>query len=157
MQIVLFGQPELDEKLQSRHLRQFRQRVSFSFELKRLNREVMIAYIAHRLVMAGYTGGELFQLSALNLLHRYSRGIPRLINVIVHKALILCYGKGERQISKAIMKEAIADTEDAYVDTYTYKNRDIKRRFYLYGLIFGSLLLLGALAMTYSVLMRQVL
>ncbi|MCP3850927.1 MAG: AAA family ATPase [Gammaproteobacteria bacterium] len=116
LQVVLFGQPELDEKLQSRHLRQFRQRVSFSFELKRLELDVMIDYITHRLTQAGYHGGELFQLSALKLLHRYSRGIPRLVNVIVHKALILCYGKGEKEISKSIMKEAIADTEDAYID-----------------------------------------
>lgn len=116
LQVILFGQPELDEKLQSRHLRQFRQRVSFSFELKRLEQDVMIDYLSHRLSMAGYGGGELFQVSAIELLHRYSRGIPRLINLIVHKALILCYGKGNKQITSAIMKQAINDTEDAYID-----------------------------------------
>ncbi len=145
LQVVLFGQPELDEKLQSRHLRQFRQRVSFSFKLKRLDMPVMIAYITHRLTMAGYTGGELFQLSALNLLHRHSRGIPRLINVIVHKALILCYGKGERQISKAIMKEAIADTEDAYME----KNNSS----HFYRLILSSLLLIAVMMLVYRFLL----
>lgn len=139
LQVVLFGQPELDEKLQSRHLRQFRQRVSFSFELKRLDMDVMIAYITHRLLTAGYTGGELFQMSALKLLHLYSRGIPRLINVIVHKALILCYGKGERQISKAIMQEAIADTEDAYMDEQA---QHIPYRFILSSLIFIGILMI---------------
>ncbi len=114
LQIILFGQPELDEKLQSRHLRQFRQRVSFSFEIKRLELDVMIEYLTHRLTVAGYKGGELFQLSAVKLLHRYSRGIPRLINIIVHKALILCYGKGQQQITRSIMKQAVKDTEDAY-------------------------------------------
>lgn len=116
LQVILFGQPELDEKLRSKHLRQFRQRVSFSYELKRLELDVMIAYITHRLTIAGYTGGELFQLSAIKLLHKYSRGIPRLVNVIVHKALMLCYGKGKVQISKAMMKQAINDTEDAYIE-----------------------------------------
>lgn len=145
LQVVLFGQPELDEKLQSRHLRQFRQRVSFSFELKRLNMDVMIAYITHRLTIAGYTGGELFQISALSLLHSYSRGIPRLVNVIVHKALILCYGKGERQITKAIMKQAIADTEDAYIEQ--------SQRVYPYGIILSSLAILGALVIAYRTLL----
>lgn len=135
LQVVLFGQPELDEKLKSKHLRQFRQRVSFSFELKRLDMDVMITYLTHRLSMAGYGGGELFQLSALQLLHRYSRGIPRLINVIVHKALILCYGKGSQQISKAIMKQAIADTEDAYIDT-------------VYKVSFGFMLTISIIAST---------
>ncbi len=145
LQVVLFGQPELDEKLQSRHLRQFRQRVSFSFELKRLSMDVMIAYITHRLTIAGYTGGELFQISALSLLHSYSRGIPRLVNVIVHKALILCYGKGERQITKAIMKQAIADTEDAYIEQ--------SQRVYPYGIILSSLAILGALVIAYRTLL----
>ncbi|MCU7834425.1 MAG: AAA family ATPase [gamma proteobacterium symbiont of Taylorina sp.] len=117
LQVILFGQPELDEKLQSRHLRQLRQRVSYSFKLKHLNFNILVDYLTHRLVTAGYSGGELFQLSALKLLHRYSRGIPRLVNVITHKALILCYGKGKHQITKTMMKQAIEDTEDAYIDT----------------------------------------
>ena len=116
LQVVLFGQPELDEKLQSRHLRQLRQRVSFSFKLKHLDFNILISYLTHRLVIAGYTGGELFEISSLKLLHHYSRGIPRLVNIIVRKALILCYGKGKPKITKAIMKQAIADTEDAYID-----------------------------------------
>ncbi len=114
LQIILFGQPELDEKLKSRHLRQFRQRVSFSITLKHLNMDVMVEYLSCRLLIAGYKGGQLFPLKSLKLLHRYSRGIPRLINLIVHKAMLLCYGKGEKQITTAIMKQAIKDTEDAY-------------------------------------------
>ncbi|MCU7938215.1 MAG: AAA family ATPase [gamma proteobacterium symbiont of Bathyaustriella thionipta] len=139
LQVILFGQPELDEKLKSRHLRQFRQRVSFSFQLKRLDIDVMIAYITHRLTMAGYSGSELFQMSALHLLHRYSRGIPRLINVIVHKSLILCYGKGCPQITKAIMKQAIADTEDAYIDKTHQSNSS--RIWMLSFLVFSALLM----------------
>jgi len=116
LHVVLFGQPELNEKLASRDLRQLRQRVSFSYDLKRLEFDTLIEYLTHRLMTAGYYGGELFQLSALKLLYRYSRGIPRLVNVITHKALILCYGKGQHQITRSIMKQAIADTEDAYID-----------------------------------------
>lgn len=144
LQVVLFGQPELDEKLQSRHLRQFRQRVSFSFELKRLEQDVMIDYLTYRLTTAGYVGGELFQISAIDLLHRYSRGIPRLINLIVHKALILCYGKGDKQITKAIMKQAINDTEDAYIEQTqsTYPSR----------LIIISFILASSMALTYWVI-----
>ncbi|MCW8931773.1 MAG: AAA family ATPase [Gammaproteobacteria bacterium] len=145
LQVVLFGQPELDEKLKSRHLRQFRQRVSFSFELKRLDMDMMISYISYRLTIAGYTNGELFQLSALKLLHSHSRGIPRLVNVIVHKSLILCYGKGERQITRSIMKEAIADTEDAYVEKTQHT--------YSYRWVLSGLVLMGVLAVTYRILL----
>lgn len=116
LQVILFGQPELDEKLKSRHLRQFRQRVSFSVNLTRLDMTTMIDYLTCRLMAAGYTNGELFTLPSLKLLHNYSRGIPRLINIIVHKAMILAYGKGEKQINKAIMQKAIQDTEDAYTE-----------------------------------------
>ena len=101
----------------------------------------MIDYLSHRLTMAGYGGGELFQISAIKLLHRYSRGIPRLINLIVHKALILCYGKGDKQITKAIMKQAINDTEDAYID----QNHNV----YLSRFITISLILTSTLAMAY--------
>ena len=144
LQVVLFGQPELDEKLQSRHLRQLRQRVSFSFTLKRLDMDVMIDYLTYRLTTAGYNGGELFQHSAIKLLHRYSRGIPRLINLIVHKALLLCYGKGEKQISPAIIKQAINDTEDAYVETIpgTGPSRTI----------IASFILVSTLAISYWIL-----
>jgi MSHA biogenesis protein MshM len=144
IQVVLFGQPELDEKLALRHLRQLRQRVSFSFKLERLNKDVMIDYITHRLVMAGFSHGELFHQSALNLLHCYSRGIPRLINILVHKALILCYGKGQRQIDKAIMKQAIADTEDAYIERNSHN--------YYQRMIPGGLALAGAMAIGYRML-----
>ena len=123
LQVILFGQPELDEKLKSRHLRQFRQRVSFSINLCRLDMDTMIAYLSCRLMIAGYRGGELLPMASLKLLHRYSRGIPRLINLIMHKALILAYGKGQRQLSPAIMKQAIADTEDAYAEQNQSSNR----------------------------------
>ncbi|MDX2505393.1 MAG: AAA family ATPase [Gammaproteobacteria bacterium] len=149
LQVILFGQPELDEKLQLKHLRQLRQRVSFSFELKRLEQGVMIDYLTHRLTIAGYTGSELFQLSAIKLLHHYSRGIPRLINVIVHKALILCYGKGLQQISKAIMKQAISDTEDAY---YGIEKRESKYQLYPYWISLTSFIMIMLLSIGYWVL-----
>ncbi len=141
LQVILFGQPELDEKLKSRHLRQFRQRVSFSINLHRLDRDTLIDYLSCRLMTAGYRGGELFPLASLKLLHRYSRGIPRLINLIVHKAMIVCYGKGQKQITPAIMKQAIADTEDAYKEENKYPSQ-------LTGLLF-TLFLVCLLAILY--------
>ena len=73
----------------------------------------MESYISHRLMTAGYQGGELFSLPALQKLYKASRGIPRLINILSHKAMLASYGKGAQMVTPVHMKMAIRDTEDA--------------------------------------------
>ncbi len=111
LQVVLFGQPELDTVLAGHDLRQLRQRITFSHRLQPFTREDIERYIAHRMVQAGYAGGRLFEARAVTLLTRASRGVPRLINILCHKALMLCYGKGERIVRAAHVKAAVKDTE----------------------------------------------
>lgn len=111
LQIVLFGQPELDERLARHSLRQLRQRISFSYELAPLDREAVEGYVSHRLTVAGYSGPALFTPSALTLLHRGSGGIPRLINVLSHKALLAAWGEGCRCVKKSHIKRAIEDSD----------------------------------------------
>ncbi|MGY3859538.1 ExeA family protein [Aeromonas intestinalis] len=113
LQIVLFGQPELDARLAKPHLRQLRQRIGFSYCLRALCLDETRAYVEHRLHAAGYRGASLFGRRALRLLWRASRGVPRLINVLAQKCLMLAYGRGERQIGGKLMRLAIRDTEDA--------------------------------------------
>ncbi len=114
LQVVLFGQPELDRLLESPSVRQLRQRITFYFELLPMSRVAVDAYVTHRLRVAGYCGGEsLFRRSAVDLLHGASRGIPRLINILCHKALMLAYGRGEVRVSRTIMQRAVRDTLDA--------------------------------------------
>jgi len=112
LQVVLFGQPELDRRLQQNHLRQLKQRILFSYQLRPLDRTTLAVYINHRIQVAGYRGTPLFSAGALRSLYRSSRGIPRLINILSHKALMSAYGRGDKQITSWHIRKAAADTED---------------------------------------------
>ena len=113
LQVVLFGQPELDRKLASESIRQLRQRITFHYDLKGLDREEIGAYVEHRLAIAGHAGAPLFDAGALRVLHRASRGVPRLVNILAHKALLLVYGEGGRSAARRHMRAAAADTPAA--------------------------------------------
>jgi MSHA biogenesis protein MshM len=89
MQVVLFGQPELDRKLASPSIRQLLQRITFQHRMGGLQENEVGAYVAHRLAVAGLTGRALLAPGALRALHRASRGLPRLINIVMHKAMLL--------------------------------------------------------------------
>lgn len=111
LQIVLFGQPELDALLNQQHLRQLKQRITFQHHLKPLQRTDIEHYIAHRMTLAGYAGGRLFEAKAISLLCRASKGIPRLVNILCHKALMSAFGEGRKVIQARHMLAAIRDTE----------------------------------------------
>lgn len=113
MQVVLFGQPELDARLKQDNLRQLRQRITFSYQLRPLLVNETSSYVEHRLTVSGYRGAPLFEAKALHLLHQASGGIPRLINILAHKCLMLSYGQNVRNISAKLVKLAITDTDSA--------------------------------------------
>jgi MSHA biogenesis protein MshM len=113
MQVVLFGQPELDRNLASESVRQIRQRITFQHTLKALARREVADYVAHRLTIAGYSGEALFAGGALASLHAASRGVPRLVNILAHKALLLVYGEGGRQVERRHVRAAVEDTPSA--------------------------------------------
>ncbi|MFC4161760.1 ExeA family protein [Chitinimonas lacunae] len=113
LQVVLFGQPELDQRLARRELRQFAQRIAFSHRLGVLAREELDAYLGHRLGTAGYRGAPLFSQAAAAALYRYSGGVPRLINILAHKTLLLLYGRGQRRVRAADVAQAALDTPAA--------------------------------------------
>jgi MSHA biogenesis protein MshM len=110
LQVVLFGQPELDRKLQHPSIRQLRQRITFQYHLTTLARDEVDHYISHRLRVAGYRGHRLFTRPAARLVHRFTGGVPRLINIVSHKALLLAYGEGIQQALPPHVRKAAADT-----------------------------------------------
>ena len=110
VQIVLFGQPELDDKLDIKQLRQLRQRITFQHRLTAFTREETGYYVMHRLRIAGYVGGELFSKRAISALYRASGGVPRLINIVAHKALLVAFGEGEHQVGARHVRLAARDT-----------------------------------------------
>lgn len=111
MQLVIFGQPELDTRLQQNHFKQLRQRIVFNHRLEPLTPDALNVYVLHRLHTAGYRGVPLFNPSALKLIHKGSTGVPRLINVLAHKAMLVAFGRGDSVIDSLHVRNAIEDSD----------------------------------------------
>ncbi|MEW6981159.1 ExeA family protein [Colwelliaceae bacterium 6471] len=112
LQVVLFAQPELDQRLSEAHFRQLRQRITFSYQLRAMTSTEVQHYIQHRLKVAGYKGAALFSPQVCNKVAKASQGIPRLVNILCHKMMMLSYGQGHYQITPAHLNAAVQDTED---------------------------------------------
>jgi MSHA biogenesis protein MshM len=111
LQVVLFGQPELDSHLDRPSVRQLKQRITFSYRLVPMDAEAVSGYLLHRLGVAGYSGSRLFALPLVREIARVSGGVPRLINILAHKCLLAAYGEGRAQVSRRHLQRAIEDTE----------------------------------------------
>lgn len=112
LQVVMFAQPELNTRLAEQKFRQLRQRITFSYQLRPMTAEEVEHYISHRLNVAGYKGAALFSRKVCQKLTKASKGIPRLVNVICHKMLMLGYGEGQYQLTQKHLTLAAKDTED---------------------------------------------
>lgn len=120
LQVVLFGQPELEDKLSQESVRQLRQRITFQYHLGALTREELDFYLAHRLRIGGYVGGRLFTASAAAALYKATKGVPRLVNVVAHKALLLVYGEGGHEVLPRHVRVAARDTPAAQPLRYSW-------------------------------------
>tara|TARA_R110001583_G_scaffold36_3_gene288 strand:+ start:6112 stop:7047 length:936 start_codon:yes stop_codon:yes gene_type:complete len=111
LQVVLFAQPELDQRLAQTEFRQLCQRITFSYQLRAMNSNEVQQYIQYRLQVAGYKGAALFSEKLCKKITKASKGVPRLVNVLCHKMLMLSYGQGGYQMTKKQLSAAIKDTE----------------------------------------------
>jgi type II secretory pathway predicted ATPase ExeA len=109
LQIVLSGQPELGQKLSNPVLRQLRQRISINCRLLPLSRDEITEYLQYRLQAAGGPDLKLFTREAEDQIYHFSRGVPRLVNVVCDNALVIGYALGKKRIGADIIKEAAAD------------------------------------------------
>jgi MSHA biogenesis protein MshM len=116
LQVVLFGQPELNERLRQHSIRQLRQRISFQYDLRGLHKHELERYLRHRLAVAGFAGETLFTAGAVGKLHRITGGTPRLVNIVAHKALMLAFSDGRQQVSVRHIRDAAADTPEVRRD-----------------------------------------
>jgi type II secretory pathway predicted ATPase ExeA len=105
LQIVLSGQPELEEKLKLPQLRQLKQRITLRCKTAPLTKEQTHAYIAERLRIAGTSGEQIFSPEAMDTVHMYSLGIPRVVNLLCEHALINTYVEQERVVSPKIIED----------------------------------------------------
>jgi general secretion pathway protein A len=105
LQIVLSGQQELDEKLKLPQLRQLRQRISVRCKTSPLTNEQTHEYVAERLRIAGANGQPIFSAKAIDVIHKYSHGIPRVINLLCEHALTGAYVEEQRPIEPPLVEE----------------------------------------------------
>ncbi|HEX7813244.1 MAG TPA: AAA family ATPase [Burkholderiales bacterium] len=111
LQIVLFGQPELDENLRQPQIRQLRERITHSFNLAPLDEADVRAYLAFRLQAAGYHGPDLFSPRVISYMTRASGGLTRRINLIADKALLAAFAESTHNVSLSHVKAAVRDSE----------------------------------------------
>ncbi|MFQ5664897.1 MAG: AAA family ATPase [Candidatus Binatia bacterium] len=109
LQIVLSGQPELGQKLSNPILRQLRQRIGINCRLLPLSRDEISEYIQYRLQAAGCPDLKLFSRDAEEQIYRFSRGVPRLVNVVCDNAMVIGYALGKKRIGGDVITEAAAD------------------------------------------------
>lgn len=109
LQIILVGQPELADKLDSYELRQLAQRISLSAHLTPLGLEEMSSYIQHRINIAAQRHAKLFTRGALKYIYQFSNGIPRKINIVCDRALLTAFSLSRPQVTTAIVRVAIQE------------------------------------------------
>ena len=136
LQIVLFGQPELDENLNETQIRQLRERITHSFNLGPLVEQDVADYLIFRLRAAGYFGPHLFSKSAIRMIAKSSEGLVRRINILADKALLAAFSENVYQVVPKHVKAAIRDSEFGAEQL----KKDNTRRLYLAAI---AILLLG--------------
>lgn len=137
LQIVLFGQPELDDKLDVNEIRQLRERITHSFDLRPLLGEDVSEYLDFRLRAAGYRGPALFSKPVARALNRHARGLIRRLNVLADKTLLAAYAEGAHTVARRHVRRAVRDRAGA---------RPVASRGLLLGLALVLLLAGGTVA-----------
>jgi len=111
LRIILAGQPELNDKLDSPEMMQLKQRIRLRFHLTPLSRDDCVAYVLHRLEIAGAQGRSIFSEAALGLVHRYTGGVPRLINTLCDTAMMSAFAIDKDSVDEAEVRAAIEELQ----------------------------------------------
>ena len=133
LQIVLFGQPELDENLDQSSIRQLKERITHSFYLEPLNRKDLRDYVNFRMRTVGYRGPDVFRSKAYMRMARASEGLTRRINILADKALLAAYANERHEVTLEDVRKAINDSQ--------FESR--RRRFPRFALALSALVLAG--------------
>ena len=109
LQLIIVGQPELGQMLERHELRQLKQRLVVRYRLTTMDAEDTSTYIRHRLRVAGHRGTALFSAAALKQIYALTRGLPRLINILCDRALLVAYTREENSVDRRCIDEARAE------------------------------------------------
>ena len=138
LQIVLFGQPELDEILRQPQIRQLRERITYSFSLKPLNAEQIKEYLMFRIRAAGYRGPDLFSQGVVRMIAKASEGLTRRVNLLADKALLAAFADNTHTIKPKHVRAAIQDSE--FSNDLGHRRRSFARLAWLmFGIAVGAL------------------
>jgi general secretion pathway protein A len=151
LQIILVGQPELSDILDSHELRQLGQRITLRYHLSPLNHKETVEYIQYRINIAARKAGIKFDRSALRQIYKYSEGIPRVINIASDRALLTAFGLSQHKIAGSVARTSINEL----------KSRGAARGFRLAGntkamFIFAALAMILVTAIFYQPLLRGI-
>ncbi len=127
LRIILAGQPELKDTLDSPGLQQLVQRVRLRFHVGPLDKREMPEYIFHRLTVAGRPDRELFDASTFDIIYRYTGGVPRLINTLCDTALLCAFADEKRVVTEAEIKDAIAELDWQEHESTTGRHRKLEQ------------------------------
>ncbi len=148
LQIVLFGQPELEEKLSKQHLRQLRERITVALKIKPFTKEDIKEYISTRLHAAGHDGKQLFTNDAYRIIFAVSKGISRRINVLADKTLLSAFARGSLIAEKIDAKMAARDVSYGKLLYRSEQNR-LFSKFITIGCTVGCLLIITVFSFIY--------
>ncbi|MCK4834651.1 MAG: AAA family ATPase [Gammaproteobacteria bacterium] len=111
LQMVLFGQPELDEKLSLPQIRQLKERITHSFNLSPFPPDDTLQYLNFRLRAVGYTGPDVFNKKTASVVKKYSDGLTRRINILADKSMLAAFSEGSHTVTSSHVKSAAKDSE----------------------------------------------
>ncbi len=111
LQMVLFGQPELDEKLSQPHIRQLKERITHSFNLSPFPPDDTLKYLNFRLRAVGYTGPDVFNKKTAGVVKKYSDGLTRRINILADKSMLAAFSEGSHTVTSSHVRSAAKDSE----------------------------------------------
>ena len=141
LQMVLFGQPELDEKLSAPHIRQLKERITHSFNLSPFPQGDTLKYLNFRLRAVGYKGPDVFNKKTAGVVKKYSDGLTRRINIIADKSLLAAFSEGSHAVTPSHIRSAALDSE--------FKSSVVNKK--IIWLSGGIVLIIAALVMGYFI------
>lgn len=141
LQIILVGQPELAELLDSYDLRQLSQRITLSCQLSPLTLREVREYIEHRILIASFKDQVPFSGSAIRRIYQYSKGIPRLINIVCDRSLLTAFSRNRKKITGGVVRAAIRELDSGRTAAHR-KNKGFKLPLTILAVVCSAVLML---------------
>lgn len=142
LQMILVGQPELLARLKSPHMVQLNERITVRYHLEPLSSLETGRYVLHRLRVAGRTDSSIFSRASIKRIHKLSEGVPRRINTLCDRALLICYTENRKRVSAKDVDLALKDTIGSYGKSMSYPRSAADKKLFETGKMIAIVVLL---------------